>query len=180
MTNQPTTPRSQIIVKDRAAGKSSSLVLVGHSQGANNVIEMARLFEKEKIPVDLLVTLAPLLQDPVPGNVVRVTTIHGAGARRCSPMLVFMASSRTSTLVVTWAFPTSPWTRVQRSKRKSSEDEIDDKRIASRPRPRNTIARCLSRAIVVGTAALMYASLSANAALLRIVAIGASRLIQSD
>ena len=36
------------------------------------------------------------------------------------------------------------------------------------------IARCLSRAIVVGTAALMYASLSANAAPLRIVAIGAS------
>jgi acyl-CoA thioesterase I len=36
------------------------------------------------------------------------------------------------------------------------------------------IARCLSRAMVVGTAALMYASLSANAAPLRIVAIGAS------
>ena len=36
------------------------------------------------------------------------------------------------------------------------------------------IARCRSRAMVVGTAALMYASLSANAAPLRIVAIGAS------
>src|SRR5262245_3635224 len=35
-------------------------------------------------------------------------------------MLVFMASSRTSISAVTWAFPTSPWTRVPRSKRKSS------------------------------------------------------------
>jgi hypothetical protein len=68
------------IVKDRAAGKSASLVLVGHSQGANNVIEMARLLEKEKIPVDLLVTLAPLLQDPVPGNVVRaINYYHSPG-----------------------------------------------------------------------------------------------------
>src|SRR6266446_7237934 len=57
------------IVKDHAAGKSGALVLVGHSQGANNVIEMARLLEREKIPVDLLVTLAPLLQGPeVDGN----------------------------------------------------------------------------------------------------------------
>src|ERR1700704_4850646 len=58
------------IIKDRKAGKSGGLVLIGHSQGANNVIEMARILEKEGIAVDLLVTLAPLLQDPIPGNVV--------------------------------------------------------------------------------------------------------------
>lgn len=58
------------IVQERTAGKAGALVLVGHSQGANNVIEMARLLETHKIPVDLLVTLAPLMQDPVPGNVV--------------------------------------------------------------------------------------------------------------
>ncbi len=68
------------IVKDHATGKSGPLVLVGHSQGANNVIEMARLLEREKIPVDLLVTLAPLLQDPVPGNVVRaINYYHSPG-----------------------------------------------------------------------------------------------------
>src|SRR5215813_3031021 len=68
------------IVKDRAAGKSGSLVLVCHSQGANNVIEMARLLEREKIPVDLLVTLAPLFQDPIPGNVVRaINYYHSPG-----------------------------------------------------------------------------------------------------
>src|SRR6516165_1473285 len=43
------------IVKDHAAGESGPLVLVGHSQGANNVIDMARLLQRDNIPVDLLV-----------------------------------------------------------------------------------------------------------------------------
>src|SRR3982074_980803 len=51
------------MIKDSKAGKSGALVLIGHSQGANNVIEMARILEKEGIAIDLLVTLAPLLQD---------------------------------------------------------------------------------------------------------------------
>jgi hypothetical protein len=68
------------IVKYRAAGNSGTLVLIGHSQGANNVIEMARLLEREQISVDLLVTLAPLLQDPIPGNVVRaINYYHSPG-----------------------------------------------------------------------------------------------------
>ena len=77
------------IIQNHAAGKNGPLVLVGHSQGANNVIEMARLLDREKIPVDLLVTLAPLLQDPVPGNVVQAINYYnspGWGApvyRRC-------------------------------------------------------------------------------------------------
>src|SRR5256885_697097 len=32
------------IMRERAAGKTGPLVLVGHSQGANNVIDMARAF----------------------------------------------------------------------------------------------------------------------------------------
>jgi hypothetical protein len=67
------------IASDRAAGKTGPLVLVGHSQGANNVIEMARELEKKKIPVDLLVTLAPFMQDPVPGNVIRALNYYQAG-----------------------------------------------------------------------------------------------------
>jgi hypothetical protein len=67
------------IASDRAAGKTGPLVLIGHSQGANNVIEMARELEKKKIPVDLLVTLAPFMQDPVPGNVVRALNYYQAG-----------------------------------------------------------------------------------------------------
>jgi hypothetical protein len=64
------------IVRDRAAGKTGPLVLVGHSQGANNVIDMARSLEGQKIPVDLLVTLAPFMQDPVPANVVRAVNFY--------------------------------------------------------------------------------------------------------
>jgi hypothetical protein len=64
------------IVKDRASGKGYALVLVGHSQGANNVIEMAQALETHKIAVDLLVTLAPMLQEPVPSNVVRAMNYY--------------------------------------------------------------------------------------------------------
>jgi hypothetical protein len=59
------------IVKERTAGKTKALVLVGHSQGANNVIDMARALEPHKVSVDLLVTLAPFMQNPIPANVVR-------------------------------------------------------------------------------------------------------------
>ena len=66
------------IVKAHAA--NDHLVLIGHSQGANNVIDMARLLEKEKIPVDLVVTLAPLMQDPVPRNVMwAINYYHSPG-----------------------------------------------------------------------------------------------------
>ena len=44
------------------------------------MIDMARLLEREKIGVDLLVTLAPMLQDPVPGNVMRaINYYHSPG-----------------------------------------------------------------------------------------------------
>jgi thioesterase domain-containing protein len=66
------------IRRERAAGKTGPLVLVGHSQGANNVIDMARLLEADKVPVDLLVTLDPLLQNPIPTNVVRAINYYQA------------------------------------------------------------------------------------------------------
>jgi len=64
------------IVRARAAGETGPLVLVGHSAGANNVIDMARALEKHKISVDLLITLAPLLQNPVPANVLRAVNYY--------------------------------------------------------------------------------------------------------
>ncbi len=64
------------IVRERASGRSGPLVLVGHSQGANNVIDMARALEPHKIPVDLVVTLAPFMQDPIPTNVVRAINYY--------------------------------------------------------------------------------------------------------
>jgi hypothetical protein len=64
------------IVSDRAAGEAGRLALVGHSQGGNNVIDMARELDKHGIAVDLLITLAPFLQDPVPSNVVRAINYY--------------------------------------------------------------------------------------------------------
>lgn len=67
------------VVRQRAAGETGRLVLVGHSQGANNAIDMARELAAHNVPVDLLITLAPFLQDPVPANVVRALNYFQAG-----------------------------------------------------------------------------------------------------
>jgi hypothetical protein len=64
------------IAGDRAAGATGPLVLIGHSQGGNNVIDIARELEKQAIPVDLLITVAPFMQDPVPPNVVRALNYY--------------------------------------------------------------------------------------------------------
>ena len=64
------------IIDERGAGETGTLVLVGHSQGANNVIDMARELQKHNISVDLLITLAPYLQDPVPSNVKRALNYY--------------------------------------------------------------------------------------------------------
>lgn len=64
------------IVRERAARKIGPIVLVGHSQGANNVIEMAQMLKSHDIQVDLLVTLAPFMQDPIPSNVLRAVNYY--------------------------------------------------------------------------------------------------------
>src|SRR5215470_18861198 len=64
------------IIDERGAGETGTLVLVGHSQGANNVIDMARELQQRNISVDLLITLAPYLQDPVPSNVKRALNYY--------------------------------------------------------------------------------------------------------
>ena len=58
------------ILHERAEGKTDALVLVGHSQGANNVIDMARVLEGKNVPVALLITWArdPLLDAPLPAS----------------------------------------------------------------------------------------------------------------
>jgi hypothetical protein len=66
------------ILKARADGKIGPLVLVGHSQGANNVIEMAQSLQPHNVEVDLLVTLAPFMQNPVPANVLHAINYYQA------------------------------------------------------------------------------------------------------
>jgi predicted esterase len=59
------------ILQKRTGTRSGPLVLVGHSQGANNVIDMARSLEAYNVTVDLLIALSPFMQNPVPANVVK-------------------------------------------------------------------------------------------------------------
>jgi hypothetical protein len=59
------------ILRERAAGSTGPLILVGHSQGANNVIDMARALEPSHVTVDLMITLSPFMQNRVPLNVAK-------------------------------------------------------------------------------------------------------------
>ena len=66
------------ILRDRSAGQKGPLVLVGHSQGANNVIDMARALEQSHVTVDLLITLSPFMQNRVPANVAKAINYYQA------------------------------------------------------------------------------------------------------
>ena len=67
------------ILRDRAAGNVGPLILVGHSQGGNDAIEIARALQISHVPVDLVVTLAPYGPKPVPANVRRAINYYQAG-----------------------------------------------------------------------------------------------------
>ena len=66
------------ILRERSAGQTRLLVLVGHSQGANNVINIARTLQSHDVTVDLLVTISPFLQNSIPGNVVKAINYYQA------------------------------------------------------------------------------------------------------
>ena len=66
------------ILRERAAGRIGPLILVGHSQGANNAIDMARALEPSHVTVDLLITLSPFMQNRVPANVVKAINYYQA------------------------------------------------------------------------------------------------------
>jgi len=67
------------ILRDRAAGNVGPLILVGHSQGGNDAIEIARALQISHVPVDLVVTLAPYMPKPIPANVGRAINYYQAG-----------------------------------------------------------------------------------------------------
>jgi pimeloyl-ACP methyl ester carboxylesterase len=59
--------------------KTSSVepvVLVGHSYGADNIIELARRLNDKKVKVDLIITLDPVTPPKVPANVVKVVNLY--------------------------------------------------------------------------------------------------------
>ena len=67
------------IVSERAVLADGPLVLVGHSQGGNDAIKLAREVQPHGVTVDLLIALAPFLQDPVPTNVKRAVNYYQSG-----------------------------------------------------------------------------------------------------
>jgi hypothetical protein len=67
------------ILRERAAGKVGMLILIGHSQGGNDAIEIARALEISHVQVDLLVTFDPYGQKPVPPNVARAINYYQNG-----------------------------------------------------------------------------------------------------
>ena len=64
------------ILRERAAGNTAPIVLIGHSQGANNAVVLAHSLNAHRVPVDLLITVAPFLQHAIPGNVARAINYY--------------------------------------------------------------------------------------------------------
>lgn len=59
------------IAQRRRAGNNDAIVLIGHSLGADAVVELANKLNAQKIPVDLVVTFDVTLPMVVPANVQR-------------------------------------------------------------------------------------------------------------
>ena len=60
----------------RNAPDAEPLVLIGHSYGADDVVRIARLLDKQDIAVDLMVTLDPVTPPAVPKNVRHALNLY--------------------------------------------------------------------------------------------------------
>ena len=58
------------------AGNHGAIVIIGHSLGASAAMQMARQLKEQKIPVRLVVSIAPTADLEVPGNVARVVNYY--------------------------------------------------------------------------------------------------------
>jgi thioesterase domain-containing protein len=67
----------EIIDRQRRSGPKP-VVLVGHSLGANAVIQIAKLLKRERITVQYMAIFAATGPDPVPSNVRRVDNFYFA------------------------------------------------------------------------------------------------------
>jgi hypothetical protein len=73
---QATSLAKRIADTYRASGEHEPLVLVGHSLGADSIVDISRHLEREQVAVQLLVTVDPVYADPVPGNVARAVNYY--------------------------------------------------------------------------------------------------------
>jgi hypothetical protein len=58
------------------AHRSSTIVLIGFSYGADDVISISRRLDEHQLPVQLLITIDPVTPDAVPSNVVRCVNFY--------------------------------------------------------------------------------------------------------
>ena len=59
-----------------ATGSREPLVLIGHSLGADDVVEISRKLTAKNIRITLMITVDPVMADPVPGNVVQAINFY--------------------------------------------------------------------------------------------------------
>ena len=59
-----------------ATGSAEPLVLIGHSLGADDVVEISRKLTAKNIRITLMITVDPVMADPVPGNVAQTINFY--------------------------------------------------------------------------------------------------------
>ena len=65
------------LAREYSATRSAEpLVLIGHSLGADDVVEISRKLREQNIRVTLMITIDPVMADPVPGNVVEAINFY--------------------------------------------------------------------------------------------------------
>lgn len=64
------------ILADHRKNPRAPVILIGHSLGANAVIDIAEELEKHGIRVDYMATFAATAPDPLPGNIRRVVNYY--------------------------------------------------------------------------------------------------------
>lgn len=64
-----------IIEQKKLGNMQGPLILIGHSQGADDQIETSRRLAAQHIPVDLLILIGPFNPNPIPSNVKNVLNL---------------------------------------------------------------------------------------------------------
>ena len=102
------------ILRERAAGKVGALILMGHSQGGNDAIEIARALELSHVPVDLLGRLTPITRSlsPPMWRGRSITINAAAGVWRSFLKRASAANSSTTTSPPTRLSLTSTWPTI--------------------------------------------------------------------
>ena len=59
-----------------ATGSHEPLVLIGHSLGADDVVNISRKLTAKNIRITLMITVDPVMADPVPGNVAQTINFY--------------------------------------------------------------------------------------------------------